>query len=199
MFFRKSLRGRNRAVSCLTLKVADMTVAQLPFAVAHRTGPVEGELSALVPWWSITKSVLAAAVLRLADQQLLGLEDRYEDWPFTIRQMLQHTAGLTTYGGPVYEQAVANGDRVWSIDELLERRKARQLIFKPGKGWAYSNIGYLFVRQLIERATGRELHRALDQLVFAPMRITSTRLATTPEDMATTLWGNASGYDFGPR
>jgi CubicO group peptidase (beta-lactamase class C family) len=57
-----------------------------------------GESDALFPWWSITKPVLAAAVLRLADSWRLSLDNFYRDRPYTIRQLLQHTAGLNTYG-----------------------------------------------------------------------------------------------------
>ena len=158
-------------------------------------GPLEGESAALFPWWSITKTVLAAAVLRLADRNVLDLDDRYKDWPFTIRQLLQHTAGLKTYGGPAYQAAVANGDPVWTVDELLARRKPRELLFQPGEGWAYSNIGYLFVRQLIEKVTGRDLEQSLTQLVFDPMDIRTTTVASSPSDMARTKWGNIENYD----
>lgn len=78
----------------------------------------QGEHSALVPWWSITKSVLAVAILRLVDMGALHLDDRFDDWPFTIRHLLQHTSGLTDYGEPVYQQAVADGEPVWSVNEL---------------------------------------------------------------------------------
>ena len=36
-------------------------------------GPIKGESDVSYPWWSITKTVLAAAVLRLVDQRLLAL------------------------------------------------------------------------------------------------------------------------------
>lgn len=156
---------------------------------------VEGEHSALAPWWSITKSVLAVAVLRLVDMGALDLDDRFDDWPFTITHLLQHTSGLTNYGGPVYQKAVATGDPVWSVDELLERRDARRLLFSPGTGWAYSNIGYLFIRQLIERMTGSDLDQALQKLIFSPMQIKGTRIAEKTDDMAQTIWRNPTNYD----
>ncbi|MGO9544302.1 MAG: serine hydrolase domain-containing protein [Rhodomicrobium sp.] len=172
-----------------------MTSSSLPIAIARQSCPTQGEHCALVPWWSITKSVLAVAVLRMAESGSLVLDGRLDDWPFTIRQVLQHTAGLANYGGEVYRHAAANGHPVWTVDELLERRNAKQLLFPPGEGWAYSNIGYLFIRQLIERITGLDLDRALRQLIFSPMGIERTRVAATPGDMAETLWGNLTNYD----
>ena len=149
----------------------------------------------MAPWWSITKLVLSAAVLKLVELGAVRLSDRFEDWPFTIRQLLQHTSGLTTYGGPAYQQAVAAGGPAWPVDALLARRNARRLLFQPGEGWAYSNIGYLFIRQLIERATASDIDSALKQLIFASLQITSTRVALTPSDLMQTHWGNQTNYD----
>jgi CubicO group peptidase (beta-lactamase class C family) len=65
-------------------------------AVGRGNDPTCGESDAVFPWWSITKTVLAAAVLRLVDSGRLSLGNLYMDRPYTIRQLLQHTAGLNT-------------------------------------------------------------------------------------------------------
>ena len=36
---------------------------------------------------------------------------------------------------------------------MLARTAADRLVYEPGKGWGYSNIGYYFVRRLIEQTT----------------------------------------------
>jgi CubicO group peptidase (beta-lactamase class C family) len=167
----------------------------LSYAIARGNGSTEGESEALFPWWSITKSVLAAATLRLADQGRFSLDDCYNRRPFTIRQLLQHTAGLNNYGGASYQTAVEAGDPVWPVAELLGRVNAERLIFAPGQGWAYSNVGYIFVRQLIEDSVGLEIDGALRLLVFAPMGIARTRIAKTTNDMEQIFWGNPHGYD----
>jgi D-alanyl-D-alanine carboxypeptidase len=156
---------------------------------------MRGERSEVLPWWSITKSVLSAAVLKLVELGAVRLNDRFEDWPFTIRHLLQHTSGLTTYGGPAYHQAVAAAEPVWTIDALLARCNAKRLLFEPGERWAYSNIGYLFIRQLIERATASDIDSALKQLIFAPLQMKNTRIALTPSELIHTHWGNNSNYD----
>jgi CubicO group peptidase (beta-lactamase class C family) len=69
------------------------------------------------------------------------------------------------------------------------------LLFEPGEGWAYSNIGYLFIRQLIERVTASDIDTALKQLIFAPLKITGARVALKPSDMMQTHWGNQTNYD----
>jgi D-alanyl-D-alanine carboxypeptidase len=172
-----------------------MVSSHLLSAIIRHSGKARGDHLCSAPWWSITKSVLAAAVLKLIDLGAMRLDAFFENWPFTIRQLLQHTSGLTNYGGPAYQQAVASGDAVWSVDELLTRRNARRLLSPPGEQWAYSNIGYLFLRQLLERTTGTDLDTALRQLIFLPLQITHTRLAMTASDMEQTVWGNPTSYD----
>jgi len=167
----------------------------LNHAIGRGNEPICGESDALFPWWSVTKTVFAAAVLRLADSGRLSLDNFYRDRPYTIRQLLQHTAGLNTYGGPPYRAAVAAGDPVWPVAELLARVKADRLVFNPGEGWAYSNVGYLFVRELIEETVDMEIDESLRALVFEPMGIQRTRIVKTPDDMAQTHWGNPNGYD----
>jgi CubicO group peptidase (beta-lactamase class C family) len=85
----------------------------------------------------------------------------------------------------------------WTVEHLLETSKANILRYEPGKGWAYSNIGYLKVRKLIEQATGLSLGEALDQLVFTPAGLTTARVATSPEHLAHIQMGYCKGYHPG--
>jgi D-alanyl-D-alanine carboxypeptidase len=60
----------------------------LTHAIGRGNDPTYGESNELFPWWSITKTVLAAAVLRLADSGRLSLDNFYRDRPYTSRQLL---------------------------------------------------------------------------------------------------------------
>jgi D-alanyl-D-alanine carboxypeptidase len=172
-----------------------MAQNNLPYAISRGGGPPESASDGLFPWWSITKSVLAAAALRLVDHGQLSLDDFYNGRPYTIRQLLQHSAGVSNYGGPLYHAAIAAGDPVWPVAELLARVNAERLLFTPGEDWAYSNVGYLFIRQLIEEKVGLQIDEALRLLVLGPMGLERTRIASTPDDMQQTVWGNPLGYD----
>ena len=151
-----------------------------------------------VPWWSFTKTVLAAASLRLVEAGTLALDTQVGEAPYTLRQLLQHEAGLPDYGGlNDYHQAVARGDDPWSTGELLERAGADRLLFAPGEGWAYSNIGYLKVGQLITFVTGQPLDVSVSGLVLCPAGANDTRLASAPHDLTDVRMGSASGYHPG--
>jgi D-alanyl-D-alanine carboxypeptidase len=151
---------------------------------------------AAVPWWSFTKTALATAALKLVAQGHCSLDERLDGRPYTLRQLLQHRAGVPNYGGLAsYHEAVRRGDEPWEIRELLDRVAAHRLDFDPGQGWRYSNVGYLFVRQFIERATGRDIGSALRYLVFDALGLDSVKLAASAQDLADTAWGNRTGYD----
>ncbi len=151
--------------------------------------------AALLPWWSFGKTILAAASFKLADQGRLHLDTPLDGHPFTLRQLLAHTAGLRDYGAlPDYQAAVARGDIAWPVEELLARAKAGDLLFAPGQGWSYSNIGYLHVRQAIERATDSELRSALHATIFAPLGIHAV-MTRRRDDMQRLLWPSLHGYD----
>jgi CubicO group peptidase (beta-lactamase class C family) len=161
-------------------------------------GPETCADHALVPWWSFTKTALATAALQLVGRGHFRLDERIDGRPFTLRQLLQHRAGVPNYGGLAsYHEAVRRGEKPWEISQLLDRVAAHRLDFDPGHGWRYSNVGYLLVRQLIEEAVGRDIGSALRYLVFDGLGLASVRMATSAEDLADTAWGNRAGYDPG--
>ena len=151
--------------------------------------------AALIPWWSFTKTLIAACALRLAEQGRLALDLSLSGLPYTPRQLLQHRAGVGNYGESTdYHAAVARGDAPWSDEELFARIPPAKVLFSPGTGWAYSNVGYLLLRRLIENICGAELKDVLNEIVFSPLGLRSSRLAETPEDMAATAFEGGHGY-----
>ncbi len=151
-----------------------------------------------VPWWSFTKTVLSVTALRLVERDVLSLDDTLPGQPFSLRHLLRHEAGLADYGGIAqYHADVAAGKVPWPVDRLIAAADADRLRYAPGKGWAYSNIGYLKVAQLIERVTGQELEIALVDNVLDPAGLASARLAKEPEDLADVQMGSARGYHPG--
>src|SRR5215468_4255838 len=53
-----------------------------------------------VPWWSLTKTAIASAALVLVGGGRLALGEPLDSRPYTLRQLLQHTAGVPEYGAP---------------------------------------------------------------------------------------------------
>jgi len=152
----------------------------------------------IVPWWSFTKTVLAAGALVLVRDGLAALDEPVGDKPYTLRHLLQHRSGLVNYGGlQAYHEAVERNDDPWPVPKLLQQLDAERLRYPAGEGWDYSNIGYLVVGQLVETLTGESLDKALKRLVLKPLGIESVHLARESIDLDHVTMGSAQGYHPG--
>ena len=157
----------------------------------HQTEPA-------VPWWSFTKTVLAATALTLVRDGRLRLDDPLADAPYTLRQLLRHEAGLADYGELAdYQAAVARHEAAWPAQEMLERLQAERLRYTPGEGWRYSNVGYWQVAQVIERTSDLSLADAVRTRVLQPLNIADTvRFATSRAELGQSC-ASLARYDPG--
>lgn len=155
-----------------------------------------GSATSLFPWWSFTKTVLAIAALRLVDLGRLDLDTLRPGRPYTLRQLLQHRAGVPDYASlNSYREAAVANEAAWSRDRMLEEAGGERLVFPPDTGWAYSNIGYMFLGDAIEQASRLPLEAALSDLVFDPLSLSAVRLAVSPGDFEGVFWPELRGYD----
>jgi CubicO group peptidase (beta-lactamase class C family) len=151
-----------------------------------------------MPWWSLSKAAIAAAALALVQRGRLILDEVLPGQSYTLRHLLQHTSGLPDYGGLAeYHQAVAAGVAPWSRQELFNRVESQRLRSIPGERFAYSNVGYLIVRSVIEDATGFGLGDALDELAFRPLGLKDVRVASVPADLRGSPLAIPEGYHPG--
>ena len=127
---------------------------------------------------SITKPLTAAAVLALVEDGRLALSDplgaRLAGVPadkqaITLRQLLEHRAGL-----PEYVVDAAGGDFAeLSRDEALTRILGRPLRFAPGSDYGYSDAGYTLAAAVVEDAAGVPFERFLRERILARAAMTS--------------------------
>ncbi len=133
---------------------------------------------ARLPWWSFGKTVIAALALVPAEQRALKLDAPIRGRSWTLRQLLGHTAGLPDDGGlDAYRRAVAAGEPAWPREHVMEIALAGGVLFAPGAGRAYSNIGYMLAVAEIERASQRPLSELVATLIVQPLELRSLRLA----------------------
>ncbi len=161
--------------------------------------PAEGKVTdAPVAWWSFGKTVLAAAVLALVRDGKADLEAPLAGESYSLRTLLQHTAGLPDYCSlRVYREAIAKAEPPWTDEEFMAHTLAPH-VRRPSPGeFSYSNLGYLLVRRWIEATTGEDIETAVNQLLLRPMQIEGVRFARTPQDLAATAWGNEDRYHPG--
>ena len=163
-----------------------------------RGEPVAGSSNACVPWWSFTKTLIAACILRLAEENRILLDERLPEKLYTPRQLLQHRAGLGDYLAlREYRLAVAQGEEPWPLEEMLARADADRLRYRPGTGWEYSNVDYALLRRMVEDTCGLNFAEALRVLIFDPLGLPQPRLARTVKDMRTTAFPGVDHYHPG--
>ena len=133
---------------------------------------------------SVSKTYTAAAVLKLAQDEKLKLEDpvtkylpgftmadeRYKD--ITVRMLLDHSSGLM---GDTTRDAFLFGDTDESAaDDLLERLSTQRLKADPGAYCVYSNDGYTLAQLVVEAVSGMDFMDYLHAAILDPAGLTDT-------------------------
>jgi len=134
---------------------------------------------------SNTKTYVAAAVLRLAEEGRLDLDEPLDrhlrgDWAallaadgydldvITLTHVLSHTSGLFEHpADPRYEQAIlADPQHAWTADEQVHRCvEWGDPVAAPGDTFSYSDTGYILLGSIVEDLTGRKLGPAVHALL----------------------------------
>jgi len=144
---------------------------------------------------SITKTFVAAAILRRWEEGRLGLDDPiagrlspelvdllrgdgYDPEAITLRHLLTHTSGLFDHTeSPHYgERIVADPLHRWTRAEQVAAAMAwGDPLGKPGEVYSYSDTGYVLLGEVVERAAGMPLPAAVRELVgFERLGLRST-------------------------
>lgn len=152
----------------------------------------------IFPYWSFTKTVIAICALKLADSGKIDLDAPIPGEPFTLRQLLNHTAGLPDYGSlRSYHSAVRKNEEPWSRDDLLSATMAQGMRFASGQGWGYSNVGYMLARERVEDVAGQSFACLVKDMICNPLGLRSIAHATTREDFSQVHWQTAKQYHPG--
>lgn len=127
---------------------------------------------------SITKQFTAAAIMQLADEGKLAVEDpitKYlPDYPtqghtITVEHLLTHTSGIANYTDiPGYWL----GPRIradLTTDELIAVFRDLPMEFAPGTRFAYSNSGYVLLGAIVEKVSGQAFAEYVRERLFAPL------------------------------
>lgn len=153
---------------------------------------------------SVTKTLIAVGLLRLASQGVLDLDApvttilpnvRFDNsWertnPVRVRHLLDHTAGLQDLR--VWQMF---SGRVGPDDPLGEAFRRSPSVLKvrtrPGEMFSYSNVGYALAGMIIERVTGQRYERWLDANLLAPLGMKDSTFAFVSQRADPRLaWGH---------
>jgi D-alanyl-D-alanine carboxypeptidase len=150
----------------------------------------------------VTKTFISALFLRLARSGLLSLDDpasrlladfpRSED--FTLRMLLNHTAGLGEYTRRPFEVLARDAQPEYSNEALVAYMSRVEPLFvgEPGRHWSYSNTGYVLLGIVAERAAGTSLPQLLREQLFMPAGLADTNWDGDHGSAS----GRATGYGY---
>jgi D-alanyl-D-alanine carboxypeptidase len=156
-------------------------VYERAYGSARLTPPTPAASTMRYSIGSISKQFTATAVLLLAEEKRLSLDDKVGRWlpdltranDVSIRQLLSMTAGYEDYWPQDY---VFPAMRVPTTPQgILDRWARKPLDFEPGTKWQYSNTNYVIAGLIVERASGMRLIDFLQERVFTPLGMTSVR------------------------
>ncbi|WP_035430722.1 serine hydrolase domain-containing protein [Bacillus sp. UNC322MFChir4.1] len=138
---------------------------------------------------SVTKTFTATVVLQLAAENRLNLDDSIEKWlpgviqgngydakQITIRQILNHTSGIAEYSRSKEADFFKNTKKSFTAEELVKIGLSLPPDFVPGKGWSYSNTGYVLLGILIEKVTGNSYAEEIENRIIEPLELSNTFL-----------------------
>ncbi len=132
------------------------------------------------PVASISKQFTAAAILMLADEGKLSLDDKVGKFlphltranEVTIRQLLTHTAGYRDWWPQDY--VFDDMTRPTTPDAILDRWAKSPLDFDPGTRFQYSNTGYVAAGLIVERVSRQPLFAFFRDHIFARLGMAPT-------------------------
>lgn len=137
---------------------------------------------------SVTKTFTATVVLQLAGENRLNLDDPLEKWlpgviqgngydgkQITIRQILNHTSGIADYLKSK-DVDMMNTKKTYTAEEIVKIGLSLPPDFAPGKGWSYSNTGYVLLGILIQKVTGNSYAEEIENRIIEPLELSNTFL-----------------------
>jgi CubicO group peptidase (beta-lactamase class C family) len=143
---------------------------------------------------SVGKQFTATGIMMLVEEGKVGLDDKVakyfpgapESWnKFTVRNLLTHTSGIKEYTGKDFDYR-----RDYSEEDLLKMAQAQPFDFAAGDKWSYSNTGYMLLGMLIHKVTGKFYGDFLQERIFKPLDMTTTRIISEADIVP----NRAAGY-----
>lgn len=157
---------------------------------------------------SIGKTFVGATVIGLARDGLINLDVPLSCWLgkrnwyarlanheiITLRHLLTHSSGLPDHVySPKFLQnqffkKIQEGD-FFSPESLIECILDQPALFEAGRGWSYTDTGYILLGLVIEAVTGNEYYEVVKQRFLKPLKLDMTAPSDRPN-----LQGLIAGY-----
>ena len=195
-------RWTNDSPGCaIGVSKAGQPVLQKAYGMADLEHDIPNKPDTIFEAGSVSKQFTAAAVLLLAAEGKLSLDDPARKYvpelpdygaPLTVRHMLQHTSGLRDWGEVASIAGWPRTSRVHThahVLDIVSRQKA--LNFPSGTRYSYSNTGYNLAAVIVSRVSGKSFAEFSKERVFGPIGMTHTQWR---DDYTRIVKGRAIAY-----
>ena len=194
-FYEKELKQNGIVGSSFVFLKDNKIIAQDFYGMANLEKNQNVDENTIYHWASNTKPFTGIAIMQLRDRGLLKLDDPVTKYlpelekvynPYgkmqdiTIRELMNHSAGFRNSTFPY-----KNG-KDWQPFEPTEYAQVEamlpftEILFKPGSKFSYSNLGIVFLGQIIQRLTGDDYEVYVDKNILRPLEMYRSYFDATP-------------------
>ncbi|MFN2392490.1 MAG: serine hydrolase domain-containing protein, partial [Pyrinomonadaceae bacterium] len=146
-------------------------------------------------WASNTKPFTGIAIMQLRDRGLLKLDDPAVKYlpelkavhnsfgdmnDITIRQLINHSAGFRNPTFPYKNNKDWQPFEPQDFSQIVAILPFTEILFKPGSKYSYSNLGIVFLGQIIERITLDDYEVYIDKNILKPLEMYQSYFDATP-------------------
>jgi CubicO group peptidase (beta-lactamase class C family) len=166
------------------------------FGLANREWKIANTTDAKFNIQSISKTIIATAVLKQVDDKILNLDSTVVNYipnykgmngdKITIRQLLNHTSGLPED----FSDIVPN--KYYKSKYILQEIEKTQPINQPGIQFQYSNLGYKLLSIILETVLKSDLQNILQETIFQPLEMDNS----IRDNGRIVIEKMASGYNY---
>lgn len=157
---------------------------------------------------SITKSFTVTAVLQLADQGRLSLDDPVSAYvpgvpsgdEITLRELARMRSGLPNYSAtPAFQDALRiDLTRDWTDQQLLQAAYSEPNDFAPDARYEYSNTNTVLLGEVLQKVTGEPWYEVVQRSILTPRGLSATTYPDSdpiPSPLAEPYQGQGEGAD----
>jgi D-alanyl-D-alanine carboxypeptidase len=160
-------------------------VAAMGFQDWDKTVPMTADVNQRIG--SVTKTFTVTALLQLAEEGALSLDDPIEQYvpgmpngTATLAQLAEMRSGIPSYTFDEGFQTTlfSDPDFVWEPQQLVDLVKGQEPMFAPGTMTFYSNTNLILLGMVIEQVTGEPIDEVMQKRIIGPLGLEHTAMPT---------------------
>ena len=170
----------------VSIRLGDEELFNLVGGVSNENTAIQNQMKFGIA--SITKTAVAATILKLEEEGVLSLDDTIADWltitnpnvddSITIFQLLNHLSGLKGYfhHPDIWPTVEADLNTPIASEDLVDY--IGEAVFTPGERYEYSNSNYLILGLIIKAASGQSVGDAMRSRFWGSLQLNQTYFGT---------------------